>query len=220
MSPQEPAGPSAAFAPRDPEAFFKAQKRNRRATWRMSALGAFAALIMGIPLTLALTPLLYGVMLVAADIINYFSPLPAEFWQNVNAIARLGQHVGDYFFNHRGTLDPQQLLWALGLSLLPGMVLTLVLWLCMLALFRRGGVGGAVASLNAREPNQGDLKELQLADAAQEMAIAAGLPAPKLMLLDSPGANAAAIGTSAQDARLVISRRLLDDLTREQLQAL
>src|SRR5262249_51058887 len=186
----------------------------------MSALGAFAALIMGIPLTLALTPLLYGVMLVAADIINYFSPLPAEFWQNVNAIARLGQHVGDYFFNHRGTLDPQQLLWALSLFLLPGMVLTLVLWLCMLALFRRGGVGGALASLNAREPNQGDLKELQLADAAQEMAIAAGLPAPKLMLLDSPGANAAAIGTSAQDARIVISRRLLDDLTRDQLQAL
>jgi len=90
----------------------------------------------------------------------------------------------------------------------------------MLVLFRRGGVGGALASLNAREPNASDLKELQLADAAQEMAIAAGLPAPKLMLVDSPGANAAAIGTSAHDARIVISRRLLDDLSRDQLQAL
>ena len=40
--------------PIDPESFYKAQKRNRRATWRMSAVSAFAALIMGIPLTLVL----------------------------------------------------------------------------------------------------------------------------------------------------------------------
>ena len=52
------------------------------------------------------------------------------------------------------------------------------------------------------------------------MAIAAGLPAPKVMLIDSPGANAAAIGTSPADARIVISRRLLDDLDRDQLQAI
>src|SRR5262249_36592857 len=57
-------------------------------------------------------------------------------------------------------------------------------------------------------------------DGVGEMAIAAGLPAPKLMLLDSPGANAAAIGTSPQDARIVISRRLIDDLDRDQMQAL
>jgi Zn-dependent protease with chaperone function len=235
MSIQDPASPAASFVLRDPETFFRAQKRNRRATWRMSALGVFAAVIMGIPLTLALTPLLYAVTLVGADIINQFSPLPPEFWQQINGIARLGQRVGDYFINHKGTLDPQQLLGAVALFLLPGMLLTFILWLCMLVLFRRGGVGGALASLNAREPNTGDLKELQLADTAQEMAIAAGLPAPKLMLVDSPGApgapgfgalgwssgaNAAAIGTSPHDARIVISRRLLDDLSRDQLQAL
>jgi Zn-dependent protease with chaperone function len=90
----------------------------------------------------------------------------------------------------------------------------------VLALLRRGGVGGALVTLNARDPNPGDLMELQLADAAQEMAIAAGIPAPKLMLVDSAGANAAAIGTSVNDARIVISRRLIDDLTRDQLQAL
>src|SRR5262249_45335054 len=53
-----------------------------------------------------------------------------------------------------------------------------------------------------------------------EMAIAAGLPAPRMMLVDSPGANAAAIGTCAADARIVISRRLIDDLDRDQLQAI
>src|SRR5260370_11559357 len=220
MSTQDPASPATAFSLRDPETFFRAQKRNRRATWRMSALGVFAAVIMGIPLTLALTPLLYVVTLVVAEIVNHFSPLPPEFWRDVNTIARLGVRVGDYLFNHKGTLDLQELVWAAALFLLPGMLIAFALWAGVLALFRRGGVGGALASLNAREPNQGDLKELQLADVVQEMAIAAGLPPPKLMLVDSVGANAAAIGTSAKDARIVISRRLIDDLNRDQLQAL
>ena len=64
-------------------------------------------------------------------------------------------------------------------------------------------MGGALLALKAREPNQSDLKELRLADVVQEMAIAAGLPAPRVMLIDAPGANAAAIGTSPEDARIV-----------------
>jgi Zn-dependent protease with chaperone function len=208
------------FAPQNPETFFAAQKRNRRATWRMSALCALAAFIMGIPLTLVLTPLLYVLTLVAAEIVNHFSPLPADFWRNANQLAQLGLRIGDYVINQKGTLDPQELAMGLALVLLPGMLLAFGLWIGMLILFRRGGVGGALASLNARDPNQADLKELQLADAAQEMAIAAGLPAPRVMLVDSSGANAAAIGTCAADARIVISRRLLDDLDRDQLQAI
>lgn len=175
---------------------------------------------MGIPLTLALTPLFYAVALIAGEIINHYYGLPKGFLDTVNSLAVLAGRLANYVFNHKGTLDPQELAAALAVVLLPGMAIAFLLWVSLLALFRRGGVGGALASLNAREPNQGDLKELQLADTAQEMAIAAGLPAPKLMLVDSPGANAAAIGTSPHDARIVISRRLLDDLDRDQLQAL
>src|SRR5579864_3565219 len=212
--------PGRNFGPLNPETFFKAQKRNRRATWRMSALCTFAAFIMGIPLTLVLTPLLYAGTLVVAEVVNHFSPLPADFWRQANDLAKLGLRVADYVINQRGTLDPGELATGLALVLLPGMVVAFGLWFTMLALFRRGGVGGALASMNAREPNQADLKELQLADVAQEMAIAAGVTAPKLMLVDSPGANAAAIGTSATNARIVLSRRLLDALDRDQLQAL
>jgi Zn-dependent protease with chaperone function len=209
------------YTPRDPETFFKAQKRNRRATWRMSALTVFAALVMGIPLTLVLTPLLYAVTLFTAEVINRFiSQLPPEFWTNLNGLAKFGIRVADFVFNQRGTLDPQDIIIALILFLGPGMALALALWMGMLLLFRHGGVGGTLASMNAREPNQADLKELQLADVVQEMAIAAGLPAPKVMLIDSEGANAAAVGTSPQDARIVISRRLLDDLDRDQMQAI
>src|SRR6478736_3390937 len=218
MDPMEATRPARNFGPANPETFFAAQKRNRRATWRMSALCAFAAFIMGIPLTLVLTPLLYTVGMVVLETVNHFSPQP-ELLQQANNLAKLGMRVADYVINQRGTLDPGELTAGLLLVLLPGMVFAYGLWFAMLALFRHGGVGGTLASMNAREPNQADLKELQLADAAQEMAIAAGLPAPKIMLVDSSGANAAAVGTSPHDARIVISRRLLDDLDRDQLQA-
>jgi len=218
--PPDSASDARPFQPRNPETFFAAQRRNRRATRRMSALGIFAAMIMGVPLTLVLTPLIYAGTLLMAEIINHFSPLPPEFWQSANDVGQLASRVGNYFFNHRGTLDTNALIKAIALFLLPGMVMAFVLWLTTVVLFRRGGVGGALASMQAREPNQADLKELQLADVVQEMAIAAGLPAPKLMLVDSSGANAAAIGTSPADARIVISRRLIDDLDRDQLQAL
>jgi Zn-dependent protease with chaperone function len=220
MDPMEATRPARNFGPVNPETFFAAQKRNRRATWRMSALCTFAAFIMGIPLTLVLTPLLYVGTLIVAEIINHFAPLPADFWRQANDLAKLGLRVADYVINQKGTLDPGELATGLILVLLPGMAVAFGLWFAMLALFRHGGVGGTLASMNAREPNQADLKELQLADVAQEMAIAAGLPAPKIMLVDSIGANAAAVGTSAQDARIVISRRLLDDLDRDQMQAI
>lgn len=216
MNSAEPA--SRNFGPLNPETFFKAQKRNRRATWRMSALCAFAAFIMGIPLTLVLTPLLYAITMVVLETVNHFSPQP-ELLAYFDQLAKLGLRVADYVINQKGTLDPGELATGLALVLLPGMAVAFGLWFTMLALFRRGGVGGALASMNAREPNQADLKELQLADVAQEMAIAAGLPAPRIMLVDSIGANAAAVGTSPADARIVLSRRLLDDLDRDQLQA-
>jgi Zn-dependent protease with chaperone function len=157
--------------------------------------------------------------MVLLETVNHFSPQP-ELLQQANDLAKLGLRVADFVINQKGTLDPGELATGLALVLLPGMVVAFGLWFTMLALFRRGGVGGALASMNAREPNQSDLKELQLADVAQEMAIAAGLPAPRIMLVDSPGANAAAVGTSPADARIVLSRRLLDDLDRDQMQAL
>src|ERR1051325_12139744 len=85
------------FGPKNPETFFAAQKRNRRATWRMSALTAFAAFVMGIPLTLVLTPLLYALALFAAEMFNRFiSPLPPEFWQAANDLAKFGARIADF----------------------------------------------------------------------------------------------------------------------------
>jgi len=205
------------FLPRDRESFLDAQRCNRRATWRLSALCVLAVVVMGIPLALIVTPLIYAVALIVADIINIFSPIPPALWAQAEQVARFGFVAIGWLTQHRSA-DPQALALGAAVLLLPGIALSLFLWLAMSVLFERSGVGGALVALNAREPNQDDLKELQLADVIQEMAIAAGLPAPRVMLVDAPGANAAAIGTSPEDARIVVSRRLVDDLSRDELE--
>jgi Zn-dependent protease with chaperone function len=206
------------FVPRDRESFFDAQRRNRRATWRMSVLCVLAAVVIGIPLALVVTPLLYAVALIVADIINYFSPLPAAIWQFSTDLARFGLVALGWLLQQKHA-DPQALAIGAVVMLLPGVMLSIALWVGVNMMFHRSGVGGALLALKARKPNQAELKELQLADVVQEMAIASGLPTPQVMLVDSPGANAAAIGTSPNDARIVVSRRLVDDLSRDELEA-
>ena len=119
MSTPDPAQAGRKFVLPNPEAFFRAQARNRRATWRMSALCVFAALVMGIPLTLVLTPLLYAITLVAADVINYFSPLPPEFWRNVSSLSSVAYRTADYFINQRGSVDVNEIILAAVLMLAP-----------------------------------------------------------------------------------------------------
>lgn len=203
--------------PRDRESFFEAQRRNRRATWRLSVVSVLATAVMGIPLALTITPLLYAAALIIADVVSIWAPLPPSFWQHANGLARYGMAVLDWITQGKAA-NPQALALGAAALLLPGAILSVGLWLGVNALFRRAGVGGALLALKAREPNPSDLKELQLSDVVQEMAIAAGLPAPRIMLIDAPAANAAAIGTSPNDARIVVSRGLLEQLNRDELE--
>ena len=205
------------YLPRDRESFFDAQKSNRRATWRMSVLCVLGAILMGIPLALITTPLIYGLGMIIADTVNLFSPLPPEFWQQANQLARFGQLALQSALQHE-IADPQAIAIGAAVILVPGMLLSYFLWFGLNLLFRRCGTGGALLALGAREPNQAELKELQLADIVQEMAIAAGLPAPRVMIIDSPGANAGIVGASPEEARIVVSRAFLECLTREEVE--
>ena len=205
------------YLPRERESFFEAQSRNRRATWRLGALCVVAVVVMGIPLALLVTPLVYAVVLIVADIVNLFWALPQAFWRQAAEVAHLGFVALGALLDHKPA-PPQALVLGAVVLLAPGTILSLLVWLGMSALFRRAGVGGALLALSAREPNPAELKELQFADVVQEMAIAAGLPAPRVMLIDAPGANLAVIGSSLTDARIVVTRRLLDDLSREELE--
>jgi heat shock protein HtpX len=62
------------------------------------------------------------------------------------------------------------------------------------------------------------LKLTQLRNVVDEMAIASGLPAPKVFVVPDPDANAFATGRDPEHASIAVTQGLLDSLNREQLQ--
>jgi heat shock protein HtpX len=61
--------------------------------------------------------------------------------------------------------------------------------------------------------------ERQLVNVVEEMAIAAGVPRPRVWIVPDPDPNAFATGTDPQHAHVAVTQGLLDTLSREQLQA-
>ena len=83
------------------------------------------------------------------------------------------------------------------------------------------GGGTAVAEmLGGRQlpPATTDPQQRRLLNVVEEMAIAAGMPIPRVYLLEEPGINAFAAGRSPANAVIGITRGTLTRLSREELQ--
>jgi len=74
-------------------------------------------------------------------------------------------------------------------------------------------LGGRQISRDSRDP-----AERQLLNVVEEMAIAAGMPVPPVFLLDEPGINAFAAGTTPSTAVIGITRGALQAFSRDELQ--
>ncbi len=103
--------------------------------------------------------------------------------------------------------------------LLPAMAGAVLLWTGLARFHRRSAAAGATACLGAREPRPGDFEEMQLVNTVAEIALAAGLPAPHVLLVDSPHLNAAIAGPSHAQTTVLVTRGLLDGLDRAETQA-
>src|SRR5207247_7445191 len=64
-----------------------------------------------------------------------------------------------------------------------------------------------------------DPQEKQLVNVVEEMAIAAGIPRPRIWIVDDPDPNAFATGTDPLHAHVAVTRGLLALCTRDELQA-
>jgi len=74
-------------------------------------------------------------------------------------------------------------------------------------------------STGAREvTDPTDAKERQLVNVVEEMAIAAGVPRPRIWIVDDPDPNAFATGTDPLHSHVAVTRGLLDLCTRDELQ--
>jgi Zn-dependent protease with chaperone function len=207
--------------PTDRESFFAAQRRNRRATWRLVAMCGVAAVVTGIPLSLVLTPLLFAVVLIVTRLIDLFVAVPDGVWSAYEhvglIIKRLFEAVDE---ESTASISIPEIALGAVVWLLPGILLMLGIWPALRMLFRRSGTEGMLRTLDAREPKVGDFEEQQLVNVVQEMAIAAGIPPPRVMLIDSPIANAAMAGSSPEDAVVIVARPLLDDIDRDETQGI
>jgi Zn-dependent protease with chaperone function len=100
-----------------------------------------------------------------------------------------------------------------------GTAIVFLMWLGLRAALSRDGGHGLALAIGARAPRPGDLEERQLQNVTEEMAIAAGMPPPRVLLLDRGPPNAAVAGTSPEDATVIVTRATLDGLNRDETQA-
>jgi len=83
----------------------------------------------------------------------------------------------------------------------------------------RTGARRVLWATGAREiVNPDSLAERQLFNVVDEMAIAAGLPRPRVWIVPDPDPNAFATGTDPSQAHLAVTEGLLDRLDRDELQ--
>jgi Zn-dependent protease with chaperone function len=170
--------------------------------------------VLGLVVALLLSPLLLGILGLLLDLVNFVVPTP-------DLITR----ITDVVFaatDAPGTVSIGRWLAMGACAALPGLVL---MGLVLMGLVLRG-LGGAMRAamagdpslLGARVPNPGVLAEQRFANIAMEMALAASLPPPRVLVADQDAVNAVAFGTGPGDATIVVTRGLLARVDRAQLQ--
>ena len=81
-----------------------------------------------------------------------------------------------------------------------------------------GGAREVLAATYAKPARLDDPLEKQFVNVVEEMAIAAGLPAPKAYVVPDSDPNAFAVGRDPEHASIAVTRGLLERLDREELQ--
>jgi Zn-dependent protease with chaperone function len=208
--------------------FFDEQKRRRRQTWRLSLVCLLIALALGVAMSTILAPLALAITAGALKLAALFgcTEVCPKSARAIGLFARREINLLGLIVEHRSnarTVAEKLILirefLILSIMLLPAMIAGAVAWTCIRLSVRRAGVLDLVAGTGARAPRLEDRKERQLVNAADEMALAAGLATPRVLVIESEVANAAVAGASHEAATVLVTRALLDQLNREQIQA-
>jgi heat shock protein HtpX len=81
-----------------------------------------------------------------------------------------------------------------------------------------GGASLVLASVHARPLVADSPKEQIVIDVVNEMALAARMPVPRAYIIDDPAPNAFATGRDPQHSVICVTRGLVDEMDREELQ--
>ena len=197
--------------------FLDEQQRYRKASRRFSVLALVAVLITGIPACIVVTPLVFTIVLLVGHIVNAIAPISPEAWARLRDAAQLIPKTAVAAGGQTGQIV--QAVFVILVLVLPGALAIFALWVANRRLLGHVAVGHALERAGTREPNELDLEEGQLRNITEEMAIAAGIKPPRLLIIDSDVVNAAAVGVGIDDATVLVTRGLLDKLDRDETQA-
>ena len=139
-------------------------------------------------------------------------------------VSLYGVLIGIISYSDTSRMAEPVALWQPDLFLLvAGVVSTVILLSSLFKVVQLSSGGGAkvAESLGGRLVSRSadDRLERRLLNVVDEMAIASGIPAPKVYVLDDEhGINAFAAGTSTSDAVVAVTRGTLEQLNRDELQ--
>jgi Zn-dependent protease with chaperone function len=196
------------FSAAERESFFAAIARHRRMSWRVTIAVGFAISISGLIVATLTAPLFYAAFALILDLINIVVPTP-----NIveSIMARLDPLMESATTSATGWIEFG------ALAAIPGL-----LWVGVLLFALRRALRQAAtidpAELGARLPTPQVLAEQRFVNVVIEMALAAQLAEPRVLVVERGTVNAAVIGTDEQHVTIVISTGLLSRLNRDELQ--
>jgi Zn-dependent protease with chaperone function len=204
----------ARWSPEERESFFTAIERNRRASWQVSVAAVVTAVIIALIVASLLAPLVYGVLGLMLDLINLLIPMPDLIGFMVE---QLGKTIDSLPGGEQAevSLVHNVLNWIeFGvLAALPGVALMVGV---LFALYQ--ATGSAQTFEPYRAPDHSRLEEQRFANVVSEMALAALLPEPRVLVSERASANALFLEDGADRTAVVVSRDLLQGLDRDALQ--
>lgn len=206
--------------------FFDEQQRRRRTGHVLSGVCLLIASGIGIVMSSVVTPLL---LVAGGGLFHLLARLgifPTVLRNAAHGMGGWARGHSAHFQEFLDSLDHVNKISDLGVTVapllrlapisIPALVAAALIWIVLRWISLRGDGSELIVRLHARPPNVNDLEERQLANVVAEMAIAAGLPAPAVFLIDSTEINAAAIGGARGHASVIVTRGLLDQFDRDE----
>ena len=203
--------------PLDRVHFLDEQRRNRRQSLRFGVFAVVAVAVAGVPLCVVIAPIALGLTLIVAHVVDLVAPLGATEWDALHDAVFVAPTI---WAKLRGSETAISWSTLAAIYVAPGAVAMVVIWPFMRRLTRRAGVGTLLDRLESRDPDTSRLAEQQTVNVVGEMAVAAGVPAPPVRVIDSDKVNAVAIGLTTDSATVLVASGFLDALDRDERQAI
>jgi Zn-dependent protease with chaperone function len=199
-----------AWSSAERDSFFAAVARHRRASWRVTLAAAIADALLAFVVALLMSPIFYAAIALALDLVNLVHHTPNFVTTIARALQPILHPVG-------GHIPLAAWLYVAMLAALPGLVWMALVLVMLHRALRLSGMFNA-GEFAARAPNPQILSEQRFGNVIEEMALAATVPPPRVLIAEGPQLNAAVFGSDDRHATVLVSQGLLAQLNRDQLQ--